>query len=412
MEFRPILSALMRNKVGMVLIGLQVALTLAIVVNALFIINQRLGNMARPSGLDEPNIFMIGSLGFTPNFDVRATIDGDLRMLRDLPGVVDAYASNTLPLTNGGWSSGFRAVEDPEVDGVGTAMYFADDHTLNTLGVQLIAGRNFNADEIGTNLADQRLRMPVTIISAEYAKRLFPDETDLGKIVGRSIYEGDPGQEQQAIQVIGIVERLQAPWVSWNDVLERSMLVPAINYANGNESRYVVRTEPGQRDRVLKEVEAKLAEIEPGRIVRRPRTFETIRAEGYQGDRAMAILLGSVIVGLLAITGLGIVGLASFWVSQRTKQIGTRRALGATRGGVMRYFQTENFIITLFGLILGTILAYALNIYLVNAYALPKLSWYYVPIGALCLVALGQLAVFGPARRAARVSPAVATRGA
>lgn len=412
MEFRPILSALMRNKVGMVLIGLQVALTLAIVVNALFIINSRLANMARPSGLDEANIFTIGSLGFAPNFDVRAALDNDLRTLRQMPGVVDAYATNSLPLSNGGWSSGFRAVEDPNVDGIGTAMYFADDRTLNTLGVTLIAGRNFKPEEIGVNVSNERLRFPVAIISAEYAKRLFPDVADMNELVGRSVYEGDPGQEQQAIQIIGILERLQAPWVSWNDVLERSMLVPAFNLANGNETRYVVRTEPGQRDAVLKAVEAKLAEIEPGRIVRRARTFENIRADGYQGDRAMAILLGSVIAGLLLITGLGIVGLASFWVSQRIKQIGTRRALGATRGGIMRYVQTENFIITLFGLGLGALLAYALNIYLVNAYALPKLSWYYVPIGALCLIVLGQIAVFGPARRAARVSPAVATRGA
>jgi putative ABC transport system permease protein len=102
--------------------------------------------------------------------------------------------------------------------------------------------------------------------------------------------------------------------------------------------------------------------------------------------------------------------MASFWVAQRTKQIGTRRALGATRGDILRYFQIENFIITTLGLIVGGILAYAFSFWLMRHYQAPRLPWYYVPIGFLCLWLLGQLAVLGPALRATRVPPVVATR--
>ncbi|MEO5626491.1 MAG: FtsX-like permease family protein, partial [Dokdonella sp.] len=126
--------------------------------------------------------------------------------------------------------------------------------------------------------------------------------------------------------------------------------------------------------------------------------------------RAMAIILGVVIFALLCITALGIVGMASFWVAQRTRQIGTRRALGATRFDILRYFQTENFIITTMGLIAGGILAYAFSLWLMQTYQSPRLPWYYVPIGFVCLWVLGQLAVLGPALRASRVPPAVATR--
>ena len=66
MEIRPIFSALLRNKIGLILIAAQVAITLAIVTNSLFIINERLTKMDRPSGLDEPNLFTISSLGFAP----------------------------------------------------------------------------------------------------------------------------------------------------------------------------------------------------------------------------------------------------------------------------------------------------------------------------------------------------------
>jgi putative ABC transport system permease protein len=117
-----------------------------------------------------------------------------------------------------------------------------------------------------------------------------------------------------------------------------------------------------------------------------------------------------VIVALLGVTALGIVGLASFWVAQRRKQIGVRRALGATRGDILHYFQTENFLIVTLGIVLGMVLAFGLNLLLMQHYELPRLPFWYLPVGAVALWALGQLAVLAPALRAAAVPPVVATR--
>jgi putative ABC transport system permease protein len=178
----------------------------------------------------------------------------------------------------------------------------------------------------------------------------------------------------------------------------------------GSRTRYLVRAEPGRRDEVMKAVEQKMSEANPSRIIGKVRTIEQVRKEAYDGDRAMAIILAAVIIALLTITALGIVGMASFWVAQRTKQIGTRRALGATKFDILRYFQTENFIITTLGLLVGGVLAYALSLWLMHAYQSPRLPWYYVPVGFVCLWLLGQAAVLGPALRASRVPPAVATR--
>src|SRR4029079_13282071 len=104
MEIRPILSALMRSKVALILIGLQIALTLAIVCNSLFIIATRFEQMGRPSGLDEANTFTLGSMGFGVGFDIAAQYKQDLEELRGLPGVADVTPINTLPLSQGGWS--------------------------------------------------------------------------------------------------------------------------------------------------------------------------------------------------------------------------------------------------------------------------------------------------------------------
>jgi len=121
-------------------------------------------------------------------------------------------------------------------------------------------------------------------------------------------------------------------------------------------------------------------------------------------------MLMLVCVVMLAVTAFGIVGLTSFWVGQRRQQIGIRRAVGATRGHIMQYFQTENFLLSTAGVVLGMLLAFGINLYLMSRYEMSRMPWYYLPVSAVALWLLGQLAVLGPARRAAAVPPVVATR--
>jgi len=400
MEIRPILSALMRNKASLVLIGLQVALTLAITCNALFIIGQRMDHMHRPSGINEADTFTVGSNGFTADFDVHATTAADLAILRAMPGVADATTANSLPLSSGGWSTGVNLRPNQTTATAQTALYLVDDHGLDAFGARLVAGRGFRPEEIEEVAFGDQLKPRVVVMTKALADAVFPD----GDALGKSIYL----HETEPSTIIGIVERMQQPWAE-SDSIEYTTLVP-VRMPYGNASRYVVRTDPGRRDEVMKAVEQKLTEANAGRIIGRMRSMEAIRAEAYAGDRAMAIILGTVIVALLGVTALGIVGMASFWVAQRTRQIGTRRALGATKFDILRYFQTENFLITTLGLALGAVLAHALSLWLMQQYQAPRLPWYYVPVGCLCLWLLGQLAVLGPALRASRVPPAVATR--
>ena len=401
MEICPIFSALMRSKVSMILIGVQVAMTLAIVCNALFIIGQRLDHMKRPSGMNEADTFYLGSSGFGQGFDPRATIHEDLATLRHLPGVADATISNSVPMSEGGWSTGLSLQPKQKTSTADTAIYIVDEHALETFGVELVAGRNFKPEEVTDVTFGDRLQPASIIVTKALADKLFPE----GDALGKSIYMGE---DPPTSTIIGIVDRLQQPWMSSSSI-ENSTFVPAF-MPFGNSSRYLVRAEPGRRDEVMKLVEQKLAESNTSRIIGKVRTMEETRREAYAGDRAMAIILTAVILALLTVTALGIVGMASFWVAQRTRQIGTRRALGASKRDILRYFQTENFIITTFGLVVGAVLAYAFSLWMMQSYQSPRLPWYYVPIGFLCLWALGQLAVLGPAMRASRVPPAVATR--
>lgn len=407
MEIRPIYSALMRNKPGLILIVLQVAITLAVVCNSLFIILERKERVGRPSGMDEANTFTVTSMGFASGFDVKDTIRNDLDLIRSLPGVVAASTTNSLPMSGGGWGASF---DTQPLDRTGTrrgnsaALYLVDEGGLSAMGARLIEGRDFGPQDV-TDFTDESGHVAKSVIVTKaLADALYPDGGAIGKPVFGLANDND------AVTIVGVVERLQQPW-SRARFVEQSSLVPTYN-VSGPFSRYLVRTEPGQRDQVMKTVETRLQELNPGRLVRDLEAVETVRARSYQFDNAMVTTLTAVMGGMIVITGLGIVGLASFWVTRRVKQIGTRRALGARRFNILRYFQTENGIMVAMGVVLGAVLTYGFNIWLMQEYDAERLPWFYLPIGALTVIVLGQLAVLGPATRAAKVSPAVATRSA
>jgi putative ABC transport system permease protein len=402
MEMHPILSAMRRNKVGAVVIVIQTAITLAILCNSLFLIEQRLRSSERPTGLQEQDIFTMANQWVGNPPDLAAKVQTDLAALRALPEVVDAFVSNSYPLSNGGWDDGlsFEAGDAHWV--TSGALYFTDEHGLSTLGLKLVAGRNFDAGEI-TERNDMEGKAPAAlIVSQALATKLFPN----GDALGKSIYLGD---YKQKAPIIGIVERLQQPWISVrNQKVEYAMLQP-YRYVE-QYSDYVVRAKPGQLEAAMKSAERQLLAINRGRINDKTRTMAETRQRAYRDDRGLAIVLGVVSVVLLAVTAFGIIGITSFWVSQRRRQIGIRRAMGASRSSILRYFQTENLMIGTAGAVLGILLALTLNFLMAGKFEMTRLNVGSTLVAAVIVLLLGQIAVLWPALRAASISPVVAIR--
>src|SRR5262245_60790748 len=112
MEIRPILSALVRNRAGAVLVALQIAITLAIVVNAVYLTQQRVSKISRDSGIDDQNIFSFSTQGFEKGFNFQAMVRDDMALLRQMPGIVDATPINNIPLSGGGSSTGYYSLPD------------------------------------------------------------------------------------------------------------------------------------------------------------------------------------------------------------------------------------------------------------------------------------------------------------
>ncbi|RDJ00260.1 ABC transporter permease [Dyella solisilvae] len=405
MDILPILSTLRRHKITAFLVIIEIALTCAIVCNAVFIINQRLDRMNMQSGVDEHRLLHIELADIGVTKDQKARMLEDLAALRQIPGVVDVASVNEVPFGRSSSNSGIKLDLKQNQPTLNATLY-SGENLRRAFGAQLVAGRDLQSDEFvdfddvvrAAAAKDMKSLPHAVVITESMAQRMWPGQSALGK----QFYLAD-----FPITVVGVVKELVRPSIWDDNARSYSLVLPMREY----RGEYVLRTaSPQNNERVLAAALAKLKEINPHRVVLKKHSFDDLRYDFFQNDRAMAGLLIGVCVALLVVTSLGIVGLGSFWVAQRRRQIGVRRALGATRRNILNYFQTENFLLATIGIALGMVLAYGINLLLMTHYELPRLPAIYFPVGALLLWTIGQLAVLGPAMRAAAVPPVVATR--
>ena len=403
-DLMPILSTLRRHKIAAGLIVLEVALSCGIVTNALHLIQTRIEALNADSGMAESEIAVLTLRGSKPQPPERtaAIVMEDLARVRAVPGIKAATVANQIVYGNNSNNSGVSTEPDNKGLRIVASQYAADEQMIPTFGYKVIEGRNFTADEILDGFqafAVSDPKVPQLIINKVMADKLFAGQSAIGKQI--YLFGNSP------TTIIGVVDTMTHTQLhrARGDGGGAAMILPL----RGGGS-YVIRAEPGKLDAQIKAVTAVLEEVDKTRVVTQARTLTEMRAAFYAQDRAMAWLMGGVCVALLLVTARGIVGLASFWVQQRTRMIGTRRALGATEGQILRYFQLENLLLTTTGVLIGLIGAWALSQLLMQSYELPRLPWLYLPAGALALWVLGQLAVWVPARRAARLSAVAALR--
>ncbi|HEX7324161.1 MAG TPA: FtsX-like permease family protein [Rhodanobacteraceae bacterium] len=404
MDIQPILSALRKHKIPAALIVLEIALACAVLCNAVFMIGQRIAEMHMPNAIDQTGIVDINVRGTDPKL-ANADVPRDVAALREIAGVTAVTAINMVPLTNNSWNSNLATGPGElfEKNSPNVATYYFTKGGPKTLGMRLESGRWFNDDEY----ADSQLGTSyipsghAVIVTQSLAKRLWPDQNALGK----QIWLGNSNR----YTVVGIVANVLRPNQNGGGLNQFYWSAFFAVAPSAAVSDYIVRTAPRDRERVMRAAVAKIESLSPNAVVK-GKTFTDIRDKYFATTRSMVWMLVLVCVVMLAVTAFGIVGLTSFWVGQRRRQIGIRRAVGATRAHIMQYFQTENFLLSTAGVAVGMILAFGINLYLMQHYQLDRMPWYYLPVSAIALWVLGQLAVLGPALRAANVPPVVATR--
>jgi putative ABC transport system permease protein len=406
MNIGPILRAMKHNRTRVVLIVLEIAITFAIVTNCVNVILAERVKMAKSSGFDDDNIVRIHTRPFAPEFQepsyLDTAIDADLRVLTAIPGVRAAANTHFQMWEGGGSSSSFIPAGSGKTDGPQIQNYYTTHDIANTLGLKIVAGRAFRQSDHG--IGTQPDPLTVGLITRDAARALFGDQNPVGKAVQRADLAQPP------FTIVGVIEEFYNPYgINDTGMATRAILRPARVGSAGNGISYMVRAEPGAMDSVVAEAERRLAKANPGRVIE----YETMlgkRNRWFAGSQIVVTTMTAIIIALIVVTALGLLGLTSLAVAERTKQIGTRRALGATRADILRYFLLENWLVTTAGLALGIVGAFALNILLVSQISDVKMGWQLVVAGMVLLWINGLASTVPPALRAMYIPPSIATR--
>ncbi|WP_313232395.1 FtsX-like permease family protein [Stenotrophomonas acidaminiphila] len=400
----PLLSALRRNPLMPRLIVLQVMVASAILCNTLFLLGQQAAPLLVDDGLAGDELVIVDQLvsrgaPWTPA-QVRAGRDA----LASIAGVRAASAASGVPMRQ----TLTLAFELKSADGTMLATTgYVGERLLETFGLRLTRGRDFLDTEYRDIRMADDMHTPI-IITEALARALLGDADPVGATLRSSDDKG-------SYRVVGVVAHLMRYQLSELDdgKAEYSIIIPGILDGMPIAS-YVLRTAPGNREALRAQVSKVLDQHFSGRLVAGiapvVADYEHLRDDGLRTRRAAVWLLSTVNAVVATITLIGIASLSGYWIQQRTPQIGIRRALGATRGQILRHFLAENLVLVGVGLALGLLLALGINQWLMQHYELARLPLPYLPAAAVLLLALGQLAVAGPAHRAAGLPPASAAR--
>jgi predicted permease len=334
---------------------------------------------------------------------VRAFYQQAMQKIESIPGVISAGAVTGLPMLSPGQSSPFiiegRAVNPGQMSPVSDRRVTTTNY-LKTLGIPLIKGRYFTDD-------DNANAPGVAIIDEAFAKDYWPDEDPIGK---RISFEGGPNNPRWR-EIVGVVGQVKSYGLDIEP--KRQLYYPHLQ-SSARDMGLVVRTQ-GDPKSMLADVRSAIQSIDREQPIFRISTMEQAIADSTTQRRFSTVLLGVFAAVALALTALGLYGVMSYSVTQRTKEIGIRMALGAQRGDVLKMVINQAMLMTLIGIALGLILSLILALLLAsrmtdllfNVRAIDPVTFIIIPfvIGGAAL-----LASYIPARRATKVEPVIALR--
>ena len=405
MEIRPILLSLKHNKAIALLIIIQVALTVGVLSTSILNTVAMLKEWNLPSGIPHENIISVVPEFYDDSIDVRQSVIDDIERIKQLDGVIDITPVSERPfdaqrVVNVYLESG------EEAQAFQTNIFDSNVAGPRVLDLTLISGRFFDENEVLFGSANElKQSNSVVMISEQMAEALFNDESAVGKTLW--LEKGaKPARINGVYSNFMNGERLNGDGQSY-----RTVLRPQVTWSNNVDHNYLIRVEPGLAPGMLDTI-SNAFYTTPGRYLNRVEVLTRTQKCMYDGRGSSALIFLVISAVLVLITAFGMAGLVSFLVTQRKKQIGIRRALGATKWHVIRYFLLENAIVTFIGLIIGMLISLFLVLDITQGSGTDFLQVGYIFATAFFLLVVNLMAVYLPARRAANIAPAIVTRSA
>jgi putative ABC transport system permease protein len=375
-------------------IVMQTALALVVVGNCVPVIVGTLQSAWSASGLTENSLGVVqvdngpsGSAQFDPK--------GVLAALSQVSGVQSVSVMSSLPLQDRASTFNPYRTLDGNAIPRRVSAYVASPGSLGTLGVHLVSGRDFESAEYrpydGSFPAT-----PATIVSKSLADYLWPGEQPLGKQLIMS--------PSHLYTVVGVVNDVAETFPSTLHAPQLTALFAGEPGPNVNDTfafRYT-----GADDATFRAIGKAMRDTVPVAVINGPRTYTQIRRD-YLSKPVRVSMLFALICAVVVVTmGIGVGTLAGYWIAQRSESIAIRRALGATRRDIRRYFITEAGLLSGTGLVIGVGLTYLCNHYLGHIVEVRPPAVSLLLASAIFFLAFNLVAVAAPLRRAARAAPA------
>ncbi|HEV8204389.1 MAG TPA: ABC transporter permease [Pyrinomonadaceae bacterium] len=340
-----------------------------------------------------------------------------LENIRALPGVESTAAASGLPLGNNGWQTSFvidgQPVPPRDQIPLMEACLVTPDY-FKAMNIPVLRGRVFNDRDDRSHLAGRDLSklsevekagaaINSIVIDEEFAKRYWPNEDAVGKRVRMG---SDP--KAPVAEVLGVVGRVKMESLNQNS--DRVQGYFAFNQLPQGGMTVVIKgaSDPNQ---LISSVRGAVREIDPDQPIYSPRTMNEIRAESVAGERLNLTLL-SLFAGIaLVLAIVGIYGVMSYSVTQRTHEIGIRMAIGARPLDVFKMILGHGMKLALIGVGVGLVFAFLLTRLMATMLfgVKPTDATTYGAISIL-LIGVALLACYLPGRRATKVEPTISLR--
>jgi len=405
MDIKPIFLSLKQNKFLTILMVIQIAFTMGVLSSSVLVATETLRAWGMPSGIPHEDIVRISPEFFDETQDVGQALVKDLERVKSMANVINVAPSNAVPFTAENMINVYLAATE-DAQEYKTVVFHSDENIFDVLQLSLIEGRLLNAsDVIKGETSTTPENASQVMISQDMATALFADQPAVGQTIWLA-KNADP------VQVVGIYsnfmvgERLNGRGKSYQSIIR-----PQVKWSQNQQPHYLIRVESGKGTGMMEDI-IDVFYQERGRYINNSELLKRTQKRMYdgRGSRALTMLVISVV--LLIITGLGMTGLTAFQVTQKRKQIGTRRALGAKKSDIMRYFLTENSIITLLGLSIGVLVTLMITFELSEQASQNFMNLSVLLLTGLVMWTVNILAVWFPAKRAANIAPAIVTRSA